>query len=195
MTDTTPAGATLAAAGATPAQTPPTDPAPPATGAPPTPPADDTLGDAGKRALDAERDARREAEKRAKAAEVELKKLQDAGLSDQERKDARLAELEREIATERLLRQEATLRAETYSTAQRLGFRAPEIAYRLLSPSEVVYAEDGTPKNVQALLQTVIKDHPYLASGTTDYGGGPRGTPPTAVSSMNAAIRKAAGRS
>ena len=190
MTDITPAGATPAP-GATPSQTPPADasatppPAVPATGGPAN--GEDALGDAGKRALQAERS-------RAEAAEKELKKLKDANLSADERKDQRIAELERENAQEKLLRQGATLRAEAYATAQRLGFRAPDIAYRLLDPAEVVYAEDGSPKNLSTLLQAVVKEHPYLAGGTAaDAGLGPRGAPPSAAGDMNAAIRRAAG--
>lgn len=73
---------------------PPTDPPtdPPGATPPADPPADpaptDDLGDAGKRALDAERKARREAEARAKTNEdaaARLKELEDAQKSEQER--------------------------------------------------------------------------------------------------------------
>lgn len=57
--------------------TPPTDPQPTPPGVPPvTPPADpEPLGDAGKKALEAEREARKAADKRAKDAETELTRL------------------------------------------------------------------------------------------------------------------------
>lgn len=58
------------------------DPAP-AGATPPEPPGD--LGEGGKRALDAERKARTEAEKTAKAANAELEKLRKAAMSDQEK--------------------------------------------------------------------------------------------------------------
>jgi hypothetical protein len=74
-----PSPPTPPAAGATPAN----DPAP--ASAPPAEPTPSELGDAGKRALDAERTARATAEKAAKNAERELAKLREAAMSDQEK--------------------------------------------------------------------------------------------------------------
>lgn len=51
------------------------------------------LGDAGKRALDAERKARSDAERRAKEAEARLKALEDEGKSELERLQGQVAEL------------------------------------------------------------------------------------------------------
>lgn len=51
------------------------------------------LGDAGKRALDAERKARAAAERRAKEAEAKLKEADDAKLSEVERLQSQVAEL------------------------------------------------------------------------------------------------------
>lgn len=63
-----------------PQDTPPTDtpPVPPATG-------EDALGDAGKQALDAERTARKEAEKAAKALQRELEQVRTANLTEAEK--------------------------------------------------------------------------------------------------------------
>jgi hypothetical protein len=85
---TTPAGATPAVAGATPAQTTPVSPA---AGAAPadatTTPAtgDAALGDGAKSAIEKERHARREADDRAKALQTELDALKAAGQSDTEK--------------------------------------------------------------------------------------------------------------
>lgn len=63
-----------------------TPPAPdPSSATPPEPKADDDLGDAGKKALDAERARAKEADKRAKAAEAELEKFRKSQMSDQEK--------------------------------------------------------------------------------------------------------------
>lgn len=65
---------------------PSTPPAPdPSSATPPEPKADDDLGDAGKKALDAERARAKEADKRAKAAEAELEKFRKSQMSDQEK--------------------------------------------------------------------------------------------------------------
>ncbi len=77
---------------------------------PPTtePPADSSgLADAGKRALDAERKARSEAEKAAKAATAELDRLRKSAMSDQEKaieaaKASARSELLAEVGAERV---------------------------------------------------------------------------------------------
>ena len=65
----------------------------------PTPDAD--LGDKGKKALEDERKARREAEKQLKAVNDRLKELEDKDKSESERLASRVAELEKELSTER----------------------------------------------------------------------------------------------
>lgn len=61
---------------------------------PPAPAGDESaLGDAGKRALDAERKARADAERRAKEAEAKLKEADDAKLSEVERLQGQVVEL------------------------------------------------------------------------------------------------------
>lgn len=85
-----------------PAPTPPTPtPPPPATGDP------DALGDPGKRALEAERTARRDAEERAKAAERERDELKLATASDSEKA---IAAAKKEGASEVIARVHATAR-------------------------------------------------------------------------------------
>jgi hypothetical protein len=68
--------------------TTPQDTTPPADQAPDdgaNPPNDDNLGDPGKRALDAERAARKEAEKQARAVQKELEQLRQAQMSESEK--------------------------------------------------------------------------------------------------------------
>lgn len=81
------AGATPAAADATSTQTTPVSPATDSTAAPPPPATGDpdALGDAGKRALENERTARKAAETAAKTANDELEKLRSANQTDSEK--------------------------------------------------------------------------------------------------------------
>jgi len=75
----------------------------------PTPPAQppapgDQLGESGKAALDAERKARRDAEKTAKDLEARLKAIEDKDKTELEKATARVAELEQNWTTERATR-------------------------------------------------------------------------------------------
>jgi hypothetical protein len=199
----TPAGAMPAAAGAMPAQTPPQDGSPAPGTRPPTPPPPATgeqgesLGDAGKKALDDERKARRDADTRAKKAEDELKKLQDAGKTEAEKKDLRLAELEREQATWQQQRQELVLSRAVERQAAKLGFIDPEDALALIlgNRSAIEYEADGvTPKNVDVLLAALAKAKPHLIAKArqADFGGGDRGKSPGQGNTMNDLLRAAA---
>lgn len=87
----------------------PTPPAPqPAPPPPPdvTPPAtdDDKLGDAGKAAIKAEREARKAAEKERNEFRDRLKAIEDKDKSELEKATARVAELEQNYTTERATR-------------------------------------------------------------------------------------------
>jgi hypothetical protein len=106
-----------------------------------------------------------------KAAEFD--KLQESQLSEQEKLQKRLAELEREKESWQRERQERTLKYETMLTASRLGIVDPEAAYRLLDLSKLEFAEDGTPKNLEQALKELIKAKPYLAGAPAVTGGSP----------------------
>lgn len=84
---------------------------PPASGEddPKDPPAD--LGDAGKKAIDEERKARREAERRANDLDKRLKEFEDAGKTEIEKLTGRVADLEPKLtaAEARALRLEIAL--------------------------------------------------------------------------------------
>jgi hypothetical protein len=122
-----------------------------------------------------------------------LKEYEDADKSESEKAAQRLKDLEEALASERTRGQTLALQMSTFNVARKLGFRNPEIAYRLLG-SEVEFAEDGSPKNVESLLKAIAQAEPYLVNSTTDYGGGPRGQSPNSGADMNALIRRKAGR-
>jgi hypothetical protein len=126
---------------------------------------------------------------------VKLKQFEDRDKSDSEKAAERVAELEKQLAEAHTARQGDRLQMATFAAARKLGYRNPEIAHRLLSPSEVEFTDDGAPKNVEQLLATLAKSEPYLVSaGQGDAGLGPRGAPTTPDQDMNTIIRRATGR-
>lgn len=137
------------------------------------------LGDAGKKALDEERSARRTAEKAAKAAQAELDKLREASMSEQEKAVAQArAEGRAEAftqANERLLRAEVRAQA----------------AGKLADPADAVHLLDVMSfmddkgeidsKAIGSAIDALVKTKPYLSAkpGNGSGEGGPRGgTPP-----------------
>lgn len=80
---------------------------------------EDGLGDAGKRALDAERKARKAAEKRAAEAEALIRAAEDAEKSEAERLQTQIAELSRQAEA-------ATARADRFEVAAAKGLSASQ---------------------------------------------------------------------
>lgn len=120
------------------------------------------LGDAGKRAIADERDSRKAAEKRARAAEAELEKLRTASQSEQEKA---IAAARKEGADEVSKRVNDRLKAsEARALAAAAKFRNPATAVRLLDLSEVDVTDDGEvdAAKVKKLLEQLATDEPYL---------------------------------
>lgn len=168
--------------GATPGQpaattTPPAGATPPAP-SPATPPAtgDDGLGDAGKRALTAEREARAAAEARAKAAEEERDALRTAGLSDQ---DKALSDAKRTATSERDAHWKARIRAvEVRGALRGAGAVNAEIIELALSARQFrdlkVDAETGAVEGLEAAVESFKAAVPQ-AFGTATTQPGPGG--------------------
>jgi hypothetical protein len=156
---------------------------------------DEDLGDAGKRALEAERKARRNAERAAKAAQAELEAAREASLSETERAIAQAARDARTAAytefNSRLVKAEARAIA-----TGRLADPSDVAAFIDLSTIEV--DEDGTvdTKAISKAIDDLIKTKPYLAAQRVggDVDGGARGKPSAVTGDMNSLIRQAAGR-
>ncbi len=147
-------------------ETPVTPPAPPVLAPPPAaPPAPapapsareypDGLGDAGKKALDAERDARAEADKARKTAETEaasiakkLKAFEDRDKSDLEK------------ATERATAAEALL-VEKDSALLRLQVGAA----KGLTPEQAQYLKGGTQTEMEAAADELLRLFPTTPAG------------------------------
>ncbi len=178
MTDQQSAGATPVEGGATPSQsTPAPEPA-----AEPAPGADG-LGDAGKRALEAERAQRRDAERQLKAARDELEALRTSQLTDHEKA---IAQARRDAATETERRWSARLRgAEVARALQAAGATPDAIDLAVLDPSfaELAIDDDGRVAGLDAAVAAFRKARPSLfaqarpAAGNFDGGSG--GTPAT----------------
>lgn len=116
-----------------------------------------------------------------KKSATELKKLQDAQLSETEKRDKRIKDLEaaqadwenkgraREMEiTERLIR------AEVRVLASGMGFTNPDDAYALAALGDVKIDDEGNVQGVQKALEKLAKDKPYLVG----KGSGAPGSPP-----------------
>lgn len=161
----------------TPAE-PVTPPAPPVT--PPAPPATDPadLGDAGKKALTAERDARKAAETTAKTHEATIAE-RDAEIKRLQRSNAAQRGTDLDAIKEEMRGEFATQLAETSLRAEAKG--------RLANPADVLVflkAADLSGRDEAAITKAVdelLKERPYLAAETDgkpkwgDVGGGNRG--------------------
>lgn len=159
---------------------------------------DNRLGDAGARALDKEREQRREAAKRAaeaehRASEAErrLHELEDAGKSEMERAISRLdrqgADLERERSERQRLEAELARRDlldMKRSIAHELGI-PPEAAHRL-------QGEDA--RSIRADAQRYLDERGSERPGSVGVGRGGAAGGRTGGLDMNSLIRQASGR-
>lgn len=133
---------------------------------------------------------------RLKALEDAQRAADDAKLSDQEKLQKRLAELERAAAEASSNLQKRVVEYEVKLAASRLGIVDPDAAWRLIDASSLEFDESGKPKNLDRVLSDLLKAKPYLSAQPTARNGaagsGTQGSPTTF--SMNDAIRRAAGR-
>lgn len=154
------------------------------------------LGDGGRKALQVERSARKDAEKALRTAEQELEKARRTGATavDQARAEAK-AEARAELLAEANTR---ILRAEVKAAA--VGrLRKPDYAVRLLDLSQFTVSDDGTVDEnaIVSAIDTLVADDPDLAPQSVASrprplpGGG--ATPSDGVS-INDQIRRLAGR-
>jgi hypothetical protein len=181
MTDDQSAGATPVVPGATPGQTPdqtaPT-PATPATG-------EDGLADGGKRALDAERAGRREAERRAKAATDELEALRAGQLSEHEKA---IAQARKEALTEATTKAHAMVRrAEVRRALASAGVVADALDLAAGAPefADLAVDDDGRIADLDRALSGFRSAHPSLfsapRSAAGNFDGGSGGSPSPAT--------------
>lgn len=175
--------------------TPPGDPAENDNQQPANTNGQDELGEAGQRAIAAERAARKAAEKRLGDLEKELNSLRESSMSEQEKAVERAR---REAAAEAQKGFNLRLKQAEVRAAAAGKLADPEDAIRFLDLDLFDVFEDGSvdKKAVEKALGDLVKAKPYLAASATrpagDIDQGARGTP--AGSSMNDLLRRAAGR-
>lgn len=153
---------------------------PPATTTPPTtPPAMGAaeLGDAGQRAIAAERTRADEAERRAKAAEEQLTKLTEAGQSDHEKA---IAQAKREASVEERTRWQAHIRHTEVRSALRSAGLANDKSLALAATApefaKLKVTDEGTVEQVAETVEAFKKDYPEMFGVPATPGpGGPWG--------------------
>lgn len=126
---------------------------------------------------------------------AELKKRDDADLSETEKLRKQLAEAE--TARETLMRNHQTERTRhaIEREAGRMRFADPADAWQLIDQTRIDYDTNGVPTNLGQLLDELAKTKPYLTArpGNGSGEGGPRGGA-AAGFSMDDWLRRAAGR-
>lgn len=160
------------------------------------------LRDAGKRALAAERDARKAAEDRAKAAEAKLQEHEDAKLGETERLGKKLADAESENLHLKAELNDAKVDRAIERAALQAGFIDAEDAVMQVNRTLLTIDSDGIVKS--ETLETALKDladrKPHLLGESNGRGGGSwdggnRGSGPKGGKGMNELIRESAGLS
>jgi hypothetical protein len=107
--------------------------------------------------------------KRLDELEAAERTRQDAALTDAQKTEKRMAELqaklderEREYTAASKAHQERVIRYEVMLKASNLGVVDPDAAVKLMDWAALEFDEDGTPKNVDAVLKQLLKARPYL---------------------------------
>lgn len=135
----------------------------------------DELGDAGKRALEAERKARRVAEKRAQEAEAKVKEAEDAEKTEVERLTGQVADLEKKLGA-------ATAKSDRFEVAAAKGLTLAQ-ARRLVGDTKEELESDADDLLADLGLKNEKDDEgenkpeaeeetPVFARATEDLKGG-----------------------
>ncbi|MEM4406545.1 MAG: hypothetical protein QXS68_05815 [Candidatus Methanomethylicaceae archaeon] len=132
--------------------------------------------------------------RRLRELESRVKAEEESKLTEQEKLQKRLAELEKAQADWERERQEILLQRYVENAAVRLGIIDPEAAWKLLDLKEVEFDEEGKPENVEALLRSLIQKKPYLANALARSAGAGNGASVKTRYSMNDFIRRSSGR-
>lgn len=100
--------------------------------------------------------------KRLRELEDQKRQMDEAKLSETERLQKRLAELERKEIEYQQSLQARTLEYEVKLQAAQLGIVDAEAAYRLINLAEIEFDDSGKPVNVDRVLRELISTKPYL---------------------------------
>lgn len=146
-------------------------PAAPATGATPEP-----IGEGGKAAIAQLRIESRAFEARAKAAEAEVQKRNEAQLSDIEKANKRAEAAEKaQVDAETALR-ERTVQGAVIAAAAAANFVNPDLAARLIATADVDLDADSGPRSLAKLIADLGKQYPYMVRSAGSFDQGARAT-------------------
>lgn len=98
---------------------------------------------------------------------AELKKFQDAQLSDQQKRERDFGELQTKAQGYEARLQQQALQLAGYRQGAALGIGDITAALALVQVehgAEVKFSADGQPENIEDLLKAVLKAHPVLAA-------------------------------
>lgn len=102
-----------------------------------------------------------------RTAEAELEKRKAAELSETDRAKKEAADATAKLTDLEARLRASTVRAEIAVLGAGLKLVDADAAYRLLDQGAIQFDEDGQPANLKPLLQTLIKDKPYLVANAT----------------------------
>lgn len=159
----------------------PQQPAPPA---PPATTSDEPLGEAGKAALEAERKARKDAERQLRELNERLQAFEDKDKSELERAQARLAELEKSYAAE----QQQRLRLQV-ATAH--GITSDDLVLLTGSTEEELVAQATRIAALNA-NRAAATAAPAFAPNPAQQAGNASPTPPAATVAAGRELYRAA---
>lgn len=119
-----------------------------------------------------------------KLLQDERKSETDQQLTEQQRLEQRVQELERTNEKLAATVRESVLTATVTQYAAKLGIIDPDAAVKLLDKDDLELDDDGRPLNVEQALKELVKEKPYLVGkmrnggSTTDAASGAHEAPP-----------------
>lgn len=132
---------------------------------------------------------------RAEAAEAKIKEFEEGQMTELQKSQARLADMETRSLTLERENQELRVGGLARDAATKAGAVDATAVQRMLDLALVEFDDAGKPKNLDKLVGDIKQAHPALFNAVRGNGDtGPRGggSNPT---DMNELIRRAAGRS
>lgn len=128
-------------------------------------------------------------------AAAELKTLKASQMSETEKTQARLAELEKAQTSWQQERRDLVLRHSFTQAAATSGALYPDSVYKLADLGQVEFDDSGQPKNLEAVVKALKAQYPALfrpaGGGSVDAASGNRSP---VSQGMNSFIRRSAGR-
>lgn len=126
-------------------------------------------------------EARREAAKyrtSLRKFEQEQKDKATESMTADERYQAQLADLQRQLAAAEQTARDRLVRSAVVSAAAKAGFNDPDDAFHLVDSTAFEIADDGTVSGIDTAIQAIAKSKPYLVRAkATSSAAAPAGGP------------------